>query len=94
MNEKPSLRGKVNPSLSLQFHELATELTDCIEADPMFLFKDPDADPLLGRMADLLERLGMRRPRIECRCGAILSAERFEEGWVVSQCEACERKNR
>lgn len=54
MKEKPSLRGKVNPSLSLQFHELATELTDCIEADPLFLFKDPDADPLLGRMADLL----------------------------------------
>lgn len=93
MKEKPSLRGKVNPSLSLQFHELATELTDCIEADPLFLFKDPDADPLLGRMADLLERLGIRKVRHECRCGFLLHAERFEETWVVDQCPNCESGN-
>lgn len=93
MNEKPSLRGKVNPSLSLQYESIANDVSDRIEANPLYVStKDFDTD--VCHLADLLERLGIRQTRFECRCGAVLQVERHEECWVISQCDACERKDR
>lgn len=93
MKEKPSLRGKVNPSLALQYESIANNVSDQIEADFKYV-STKKFDEAVCKLADLLERLGIRKVRHECRCGAVLHVERHEMGWVVSQCETCERKNR
>lgn len=83
-----------NPSLVLRIETLVKEIRDGFEDDYVTFSDSPEFDAILDKIADLRERLGLRKPRFECRCGFLLQAERFEDAWVVTQCPECERRNR